>query len=260
MSLILEALRKSEAERRRGLAPDLLVELPPVVRPRNPTLSPALWLLVAAAVLAAGAWLARGSWSPPTRDVTPAVIVPEDASRPLPPARSTGPAAAGDAFPRADAQAAPLPATDATPATVAAAPAMLPGAQPGPTTATPAVQELPAVPPPPASVREPQPSQVHPEPVPVPQPESPPTAVSQGPGNAALLQLADLPAEQRKQLPPLRISMHMWDQDPARRFVIIDGARLREGDRVGDAVVEQITADSVLLDWNGRRLHLPLLR
>ena len=29
MSLILEALRKSEAERRRGDAPDLRVELPP---------------------------------------------------------------------------------------------------------------------------------------------------------------------------------------------------------------------------------------
>ncbi len=78
--------------------------------------------------------------------------------------------------------------------------------------------------------------------------------------NAATLQLADLPAEQRKQLPPLRISMHMWDQNPTRRFVIIDGARLGEGDRIGDAVIEQIAADSVLLDWNGRRLRLPLLR
>src|SRR5690606_25468116 len=35
MSLILEALRKSEAERRRGEAPDLRVELPPVASPRR---------------------------------------------------------------------------------------------------------------------------------------------------------------------------------------------------------------------------------
>lgn len=72
------------------------------------------------------------------------------------------------------------------------------------------------------------------------------------------IQLADLPADQRRQLPPLRMSLHMWDQDPARRFVIIDGARLREGDRIGDAVVAEINADSVLLDWSGRRLRLTL--
>lgn len=52
--------------------------------------------------------------------------------------------------------------------------------------------------------------------------------------------------------------MHMWDEDPARRFVIIDGTRRAEGDRVGEAVVGQITADSVLLDWNGLRLRLSL--
>ncbi|MCA1714785.1 MAG: general secretion pathway protein GspB [Gammaproteobacteria bacterium] len=109
-------------------------------------------------------------------------------------------------------------------------------------------------------MREPLPAQVRPQPVPVAESEAPPAPVPPAPGSAAILQLADLPAEQRKQLPPLRISMHMWDQDPARRFVIIDGARLHEGDRVGDAVIEQITSDSVLLDWNGRHLRLPLLR
>ncbi len=76
--------------------------------------------------------------------------------------------------------------------------------------------------------------------------------------SGTLLQLADLSAEQRRQLPPLKMSMHMWNQDPARRFVIIDGARLGEGDRIGDAVIDRITADSVVLDWNGRRLRLSL--
>ncbi|WP_211340622.1 hypothetical protein, partial [Thermomonas haemolytica] len=37
MSLILEALRKSEAERRRDRAPDLRLELPPVPRRRAPS-------------------------------------------------------------------------------------------------------------------------------------------------------------------------------------------------------------------------------
>jgi general secretion pathway protein B len=73
-----------------------------------------------------------------------------------------------------------------------------------------------------------------------------------------LLELSDLSAEQRRQLPPLKLSMHLWNQDPSRRLVIIDGARLAEGDRLGDAVIDQINTDSVVLDWNGRRLRLPL--
>jgi general secretion pathway protein B len=52
--------------------------------------------------------------------------------------------------------------------------------------------------------------------------------------------------------------MHMWDGDAARRFVIVDGNRLVEGDRIGDVVVTTITTDGVLLDWNGRRLKLPI--
>src|SRR5690606_19848540 len=56
MSLILEALRKSEAERRRGEAPDLRVELPPPPPPK-PGILRAAWLAggLAVAVLAVAA-------------------------------------------------------------------------------------------------------------------------------------------------------------------------------------------------------------
>lgn len=50
--------------------------------------------------------------------------------------------------------------------------------------------------------------------------------------------------------------MHLWA--PTQRFAIIDGARVSEGDRVGDAVVEAITSDGVTLAWQGKRLHLPV--
>lgn len=73
------------------------------------------------------------------------------------------------------------------------------------------------------------------------------------------MQLSDLSADERKALPPLKLSMHMWNDDPAQRFVILDGNRLREGDRIGNAVITAITADGVILDWNGRRLKLPIL-
>ena len=52
--------------------------------------------------------------------------------------------------------------------------------------------------------------------------------------------------------------MHMWGPTPAQRFAIIDGARVGQGDRVGDAVVEEIAADSVVLNWHGRRVALPI--
>jgi general secretion pathway protein B len=52
--------------------------------------------------------------------------------------------------------------------------------------------------------------------------------------------------------------MHMWAPDAAHRFVIIDGARANEGDRIGDAMVEAIQPDSVLLEWRGRKIRLPI--
>ena len=47
----------------------------------------------------------------------------------------------------------------------------------------------------------------------------------------------------------------MWNDDPSQRFVILDGDRLREGDRIGDAVVTAITRDGVVLDWNGQAVE-----
>jgi phosphoribosylformimino-5-aminoimidazole carboxamide ribonucleotide (ProFAR) isomerase len=50
----------------------------------------------------------------------------------------------------------------------------------------------------------------------------------------------------------------MWNSDPARRFVIIDGQRRVEGDRLGEAVITAIDRDGVLLELDGRALRIPL--
>ncbi len=73
---------------------------------------------------------------------------------------------------------------------------------------------------------------------------------------SAPLALSDLSAAERRQLPPLKVSMHLWASTPAERFAIVDGARVGEGDRIGDAVVDSITRDGLVLAWNGRRLRL----
>ena len=94
-------------------------------------------------------------------------------------------------------------------------------------------------------------------PAPLPAPET--TAPLTVPPNASgAVRLADLSAGEREQLPTLKISMHMWGPTPTQRFAIIDGARVGQGDRVGDAVVEEIGAGSVGLSWHGQRLALPI--
>lgn len=239
MSLILEALRKSEAERQRGRMPDLHAELPPLApsRPaRNPTWP---WMAAGVLLLAGGlaAWSMLGA-----RDATPSdgaavramPAVARDAMPPVPHLQSSAPPEGAHAITRepADTSAPIAPRRqDAPPTTATRIPP-----PPAPTATT--VATVPALAPPPA-----------------PPASLPPSPVADG---GAVMTLADLAPAQRKALPPLRLSMHMWNDDPSQRFVILDGARVGEGDRVGDAVVRAITRDGVLLDWQGRALKVPL--
>jgi general secretion pathway protein B len=93
------------------------------------------------------------------------------------------------------------------------------------------------------------------------QPAAPPptpTVQAQARSNDSTLRLSDLGSEERGQLPPLKLSMHMWNDVPSQRFVIIDGNRLGIGARIGALTVADIVSDGVVLDWNGRLLKLPL--
>jgi general secretion pathway protein B len=232
MSLILEALRKSEAERRRGQTPGLHAELPPSHAMRPIALPGWAWWLLPFALLLAAAWLARGllpqpASVPPAPDAgttTVAVTAPAEYAATQPTFRPPPPATV-PATPRASA--APRQ-PDATAAGIVP-----------PSAATPAVA---AVPLPPVTVPA------------GPAPSAPTPPASTG----APLRLSDLSVEERKSLPPLKLSMHLWNPDPAKRFVILDGNRVGEGDRIGDAVVAAITTDGVELDWNGRRLQVPI--
>ena len=241
MSLILEALRKSEAERQRGRMPDVHAELPPLGTARVSSTATWPWLAGGLVLLAGAtaAWSmlgAGGATNARTGDV-PARATPTIAHDALPPlrhlTRAAAPAAAQAKAPRAD----------TTPASVASP------AAPSPRTATP--RPLPAAATPVQSIGT-SPSPVAPA---VSEPLPPPPAADAG---ATVMTLADLAPAQRKALPPLKLSMHMWNDDPSQRFVILDGTRVGEGDRVGDAVVRAITRDGVLLDWQGRALKVPM--
>jgi general secretion pathway protein B len=281
MSLILEALRKSEAERRRGQSPDLYAELPPPSRRATKHVLPWHWLLLAAGTLAIAGWAARGYWNEPTKGAPNAVAannagdhvdIGPAASVVAPPAVAAAPSAAapsavappparidGDSIPPVMPTAAPpRPAATSLPnPTPTAAP-------PAPARPAPSLADTPVVAAPMVASVTPR-DTIVPAPTPVAQielpaePTSPPRAESPtAPAITAPLRLSDLSTAERQQLPPLKISMHMWGQGPAQRFAIIDGTRVTEGDRLGEAVVDEISSDGVVLSWNGLHVKLPV--
>lgn len=247
MSLILEALRKSEAERRRGESPGLRAELPPApARPRRamPAWS---WIALATAallVLLAALWPRNAArvdmpdaTPPPTVATTTGTPAPAASARQQPPARLDALPPVERIEPRA---AEPDDASGASPAASA-------------TTA-----------PPPVRVETPTRVDQTPEPAaaiadtPAPARTATVTRPTAASPAGDLPRLSELPPAQRKRLPAMKLSMHLWNADPARRFAIIDGHRQVEGDRVGDATITAIDADGVVLELDGRPVRLPL--
>ena len=256
MSLILDALKKSEAERQLGRAPGLLTPAPTVGRRHG------LAALVAAVVVAVGLsvgltwWLLR-----PAEPLPPPAVA---SGTPTGPSRSGDPAPAAapaDQAPPRPAQPTAAVASNA-PAAVPPAPATARAAGPAPmeeptrerereSLAQPAGEALP-LPAPPAAVA----------PAP-PRAADDAAAVPAADGDAAddagppLPQLRDLPPDLRAALPPLRLSMHVFNDDPAQRFVLIDGRRYGEGAALAEGLVlEAIRRDGVVLLFRERRFLL----
>lgn len=241
MSFILDALRKSEAARRRSEAPDLFATMPQAAEPERARRTWPLWAAAGLGVLSliVAIWLvAQRPAVPPS--AAPGTTRVDDTSAPTSEAPPPAPAAPIVASPAADsppvverpgtqtppvATAAPV---DAVP--VASAPAASP---PIATPATTTPRELPSSPP----------------------AAAPPVAP---PASDQPIALADLDPATRNQLPPLKLSMHLWNETPSGRFVILDGQRLKEGDVLGEVVVERITRDGAVLVWRGGRLKIAL--
>lgn len=250
MSFILEALRKSEAERRRGQTPDLLSEAMPVAPAARASTDKRgrIVAIVAVSLIV----LLLVVWA--LRSTAPA----ESAAIPVPAPSATTSTTAAVAAP-----ALPTPASlSPPPARVASKPtAQKP--TPAPAAVIPPTAAVTTTPPTVAQTRELQ-SRIAESTINAPAVPVQVTTTTE-PANAAVfaspdapLKLADLPTDERQQLPALKVSMHMWAPNAANRFAIIDGARVNEGDRVGDATVEAIQQDAVMLSWRGRRIRLPI--
>lgn len=92
--------------------------------------------------------------------------------------------------------------------------------------------------------------------VPPPPPASPPVAAA--PALEPLPAYWQLPYNVRKELPDLKMSMHVYSATPAQRFVVLNGNRQVEGDELGgDVRIAEIRTDGVVLTYHGQRFLVP---
>ena len=74
------------------------------------------------------------------------------------------------------------------------------------------------------------------------------------------INLKDLPEGTRSSLSQYEVNVHVFDDDPIRRFVLINMDKYKEGDRIinNGPLVEEITPAGVVVDYgNGRALIPP---
>ncbi len=225
MSFILDALRKSETERRRGATPGI-AQIPLAARPPAlPAWAIALIAFLGMAVLALGA-----AWWRDVRLTQPTTARARAVPLELPPPGATQPAT--------------LPSVALQPA--ATIPVASVGSAGDPPVAahasTAAVQPVEAKPVPTPPATPPRPSSAPPD-----------THADQAP---SLLSPAAL-AAQGITVPKLRLELHAYSDRPSERYVFINGSKYVEGDRLAEGPrVVAIEPKGVVLSDQGRRFLL----
>lgn len=236
MSYILDALRKSEEQRRLASAPDLGTEHRPAGDPgRGRT---RLWMLLGAGLLlnafVVGAWLLRSGSDDSAGVAPPAAPAPAPAR-----AEAVGPAAMRE-------DRAPSGQRDPDDGT---APGRLqddrrpgPASPPGAATAEPTEPTEPT--------EQPAAPAAEPEPLPASAPAP----------SAAPVPIRALPDAFRQRIGPLSFSTHIYADEPRFREVAINGRTHREGARIGALRLVEITEDGVILELEGRRFSVSVMQ
>jgi general secretion pathway protein B len=67
----------------------------------------------------------------------------------------------------------------------------------------------------------------------------------------------ELPYATRRELPEIKLTMHVYADLPEQRFVIVNGDRQVEGDEVGTLNLVEIRQDGVVFDYEGVRFLYP---
>jgi general secretion pathway protein B len=237
VSYILDALRKSDQQRRRGAAPTLLTGQAMAAAPKRPALLS--YGLLALVLLGTGitiGWLRP--WQPEPAAPAPVAI----AANPPEPAQNQAPAVRPDMAPKPE----PEPhAQDSAPATQA-----VPAPVPAPALARPHGA---------ARVKIEKQSALHnalaesSKKAAAPVPEQPPgTADADAAPAQNIISIAELPLPLQQELPPMTISVHAYSGRPGDRLVGINDRMLREGDYVVPGLkLEQITPEGMVFGYKG---------
>jgi general secretion pathway protein B len=266
MSYILEALKKAQAERQLGNAPDIHTPAPvPAAAAAAAATRKPLLIGLGVGVLVAG--VAAGLvWRAKTPAGEPAVLARNEAA-PVAPVAPVAPAgAAPAAVVAAPTPAAPAPAPAApAPAPAAAAPA--PAAQPArrmsdadavPAPAAPqhaATRPRHHAPPPaPAAAREPVPEAVYlPAPTPAPAPARTPDPIPE----ESLRTLQQLPEAIQREVPKVAVGGYIYSPNPADRLLLVDKMLRREGEELAPGLVlERLMPKYAVMNYRGTRYRV----
>ena len=266
MSYILEALKKAQAERQLGNAPDIHTPASvPVPAAPNAANRKPLLIGLGAGVLVAG--IAAGLvWRAKTPAGEPAVLAQNGAAaaQTAPAAPAASVAAPAAVAPPAPAPSAPIPAP-APQAASAQAPAAQAAPVPPPVVApAPAPQPAPA---PrkaaaPAPVADPAPEAVYlPAPAPAParaaEPAPAPVRAPDPVVEENLRTLQQLPESIQREVPRVTVGGYIYSPNPADRLLLIDKTLRREGEELAPGLVlERLMPKYAVMNFRGTRYRV----
>lgn len=238
MSYILDALRKSETERRQGKVPDLGHQVQLIHRPKKRKASPVVWLALAlvvnAGVLAVLFWPQGSKVVAVATSEQPSDVVGEK----TPPAdveKQSVQVEVSESVPEAEAEAEPEPSP-------VKAQADEPLAESGSVASNESPRERPTIIVPEAEA-------------------SRDNSVLRAPAPAGRVpHLVELPLSFQKSVPDLTFNSHIYASDPFASRVMINSNYLRRGDSFSGLRVESITQDGVVLSKQGQRFRVGIVR
>ncbi|QHS10135.1 general secretion pathway protein GspB [Sinimarinibacterium sp. NLF-5-8] len=238
MSYILDALKRAEQARSQTPFNEPLTasaraqELP---RLRPTTLALAAATLFLAGIGAASLWRARAPMPPPTTSAAtaaaPVTVHGTMTPKPVPPQADSPELMAYDSL------------DDVAPVyqgSVSALPAVRDAADDEP---APSVGRVTVIEPPAASIQ--------------PSPSTPPAADDDG----RVPTLGEMPAAFRAQFPALQVQVHVYDANPAKRWMMIDNRRYNQGNVLGSGPrLIEIRANGAVFELEGEQVFWPLQR
>ncbi|WP_166259774.1 general secretion pathway protein GspB [Marinobacter salicampi] len=251
MSYILDALRKSESERRQGRIPDLGQQVQLIHRPRKKTVPVALWiglgLVLNAAVLALVFWPEKGlmgglTAAPESEAKAIVAVAPE-------PADTAGAAPTQDKASKTET----TKPGGGDPGAMANIEQPVKGTTQPDTTGA----QVPAVP----AVTPLQPTIIVPS-WKTSAPTSPGAVADSGAAGYGerAPHLVELPMSFQRRIPTLVFNSHLYSSDPTASRIMINDNYLRMGEQFSGIRVEQITVDGVVLSLDGQRFRVGVVR